>query len=150
MGDKIEYQLDKETAMRRMNCLNNAKDFVRLAFDAGVWKPKSEQEIIEHAREYYCKFLEEWIEQPCQQQHKQPLQPQIIKREEPEDAILPQKKTIWRLVYGDNGNINLEEYLKPLGLNRYNLTKTFINKKWASDFIDKHKKTEWSTDRLEN
>jgi len=58
---------------------------------------------------------------------------------EPNDASPKMKKMIWAIVFGDNGTEALVEELKTMGLDRFNVTKKFINSDWAHDFIDRNK-----------
>lgn len=143
--EKVEYHVqDKEMYMRRMNCLNNAVQTVTIEQAAGVFKPKHDNDVLERVNGYFNRY-QDWLEQP--QARIELIQPKIPQKQketasdQPHDATEKMKRTIWGIVWGDNGDLELEEELKILGLNRFNLTKSFVNWEWASDFIDKYKKT---------
>lgn len=61
---------------------------------------------------------------------------------QPRDATDKMKRTIWGLIYGDKGDPKLESELTThdAELNRFTITKKYIDWKWANEFIDKYKK----------
>lgn len=61
------------------------------------------------------------------------------KPSEPNDATQPMKRMIWGMVYGTDGDPELEKQLKAVGLDKFTVTKKFVNYNWAHDFIEKNK-----------
>jgi hypothetical protein len=145
---------EREKNMIRLGCLRDAVATVDIEQRTGFFDIIGQKEDVSaRINLWYNKYLQ-WITEGTQMPdgfatptRQAPVElsitqdkPKEQKQEEPEDATEKQKKMIWGLVYGTNGDLELEEWLKPLGLDRYTVTKKFINKKWASEFIEKNKK----------
>ena len=148
MDDRNEIWERKDRRMVWMNINNACSQLLAARIQAGFYKPKDGKETMNELRDMitieYADFLTLDIGDGTHGGEEKPLEtiaPQII--EKGKDATEKMKKTIWGIVYGKDGTPALEDELKEKGLDRFTVTKKHIDYDWASDFIDKHKKTDW-------
>ena len=157
MDEKDMVWEKKDRRMAWMNINTACSTILAARIQAGIITPKNKEdtikELLDMIRIEYAEYLTidieptphpkiepERIQKQTDQNtlDKQPDQPGS------RDATEKMKKTIWGIVYGKDGQPDLEETeLKPKGLDRFTVTKKYIDFDWASEFIDRHKKTEF-------
>lgn len=144
MEEKTNIWERKDRRVAWMNINNACSQILAARINAGLYKPKDKTETIKELLDMihleYADFLSLEIGDGTPSGEEKPTETIAPNQPQTKDATEKMKKTIWGIVYGNDGDLELEEELKIHGLDRYNVTKKHIDFTWASEFIEKHKK----------
>jgi len=139
----MDEKKDKRIAW--MNINTACSQIVSARINAGLYKPKDNKEAIRELLDAiqieYSDFLSLTPEEPKTTEENQPTEPTTGK-----DATEKMKRKIWGMIYGDkNGQPELEKIVQAHDkeLNRFTITKKYIDFDWASNFIEQHEKPEY-------
>lgn len=136
----MQTMLDNRSKIiSNMGAVKNSSEIVASMINAGILKPKNVEETVTEINFLRNKFIEWNTEGLSEEAHTTPTNANKefkgVDKGERNNCTEGQRKAIWAIIYGNNGNKELESEL-PKDINNFNLKELTFD--FASSFLDKH------------